>query len=327
LLVFSFVDEHVLLSVHLLNRNMFWYVAVLTAILAVARSVVPNSMEKSEDPDSVLKELCNETHYFPRRWKNNGASYDTIDEMLGLYRYKVVLFVMEIVSVIVTPFILIFSLPSCAEDITCFVRDNTVDSPSGHVVGFSMFDFEKFGKDGGRKWYGKRKSMIVQGKMASSFLSFIASHPEWKPAQSNGGEELLQTLSAFRESQILEAKREDLNSSKLQESWATSSSSIHSDCFGSDATRGLDSTEKLEGLSSHGWLDRFFDKQCEESHDKERKKMKGPSTGLIGWGKWMQRPADIAVVTRGARGGGDKGHRNRASSYIELQQRRTDNVV
>ena len=53
---------------------------------------------------------------------------------------------MEVSSVVLTPFVLCFSLPACAEDICAFVRDFTVSVDGlGHVCGYSLFDFQTYG--------------------------------------------------------------------------------------------------------------------------------------------------------------------------------------
>lgn len=54
-------------------------------------------------------------------------SYDVRDEFFELFQYKAGLFVWEVLSVIMTPYVLCFKLPDCAENIVKFVGDHTVD--------------------------------------------------------------------------------------------------------------------------------------------------------------------------------------------------------
>ena len=55
-------------------------------------------------------------------------------------------FVQELVSVILTPFILWFSLPDCAPAIVDFFREFSVHVDGlGYVCSFAVFDFKRHG--------------------------------------------------------------------------------------------------------------------------------------------------------------------------------------
>lgn len=59
---------------------------------------------------------------------------------------KIPIFAQEIVSVLTTPFILWFSLPSCAPAIVDFFHDFTVWIPGrGYICSFAEFDFKRHG--------------------------------------------------------------------------------------------------------------------------------------------------------------------------------------
>ena len=63
-----------------------------------------------------------------------------------MFQMKLAIFVQEIVSVILTPFILLFSLPPCAGKIIDFCREFTVHvSGIGYVCSFAVFDFKREG--------------------------------------------------------------------------------------------------------------------------------------------------------------------------------------
>lgn len=59
---------------------------------------------------------------------------------------KIMIFAHEIVSVVLTPFVLWFSLPQCAPAIIDFFHDFTVLIPGrGYVCSFAEFDFIRHG--------------------------------------------------------------------------------------------------------------------------------------------------------------------------------------
>jgi autophagy-related protein 9 len=63
-----------------------------------------------------------------------------------LFAMKIPIFAQEIVSVLTTPFILWFSLPSCAPAIVDFFHDFTVWIPGrGYICSFAEFDFKRHG--------------------------------------------------------------------------------------------------------------------------------------------------------------------------------------
>jgi autophagy-related protein 9 len=68
------------------------------------------------------------------------------DEFARLFEYKAVFLVHEALSVLITPFILWFVMPTYAPHIATFFRDFTVHKDGvGHVCSFAMFDFRRHG--------------------------------------------------------------------------------------------------------------------------------------------------------------------------------------
>ena len=59
---------------------------------------------------------------------------------------KVVTFAQELLSVILTPFVLWYSLPTCAPAIVDFFREFSVHVDGlGYVCSFAVFDFQRHG--------------------------------------------------------------------------------------------------------------------------------------------------------------------------------------
>jgi hypothetical protein len=59
---------------------------------------------------------------------------------------KIVLFLQEVLSVVITPFILWYTLPKCSPAIVDFFREFTVHVDGlGYVCSFAVFDFKRHG--------------------------------------------------------------------------------------------------------------------------------------------------------------------------------------
>jgi autophagy-related protein 9 len=70
------------------------------------------------------------------------------DQILHLFPFKARLFAMEMLSVVLTPVVLCFSLPACAPNILEFIRNHTtyVDGV-GAVCDYSTFDMNRYGNE------------------------------------------------------------------------------------------------------------------------------------------------------------------------------------
>jgi hypothetical protein len=59
---------------------------------------------------------------------------------------KIMIYAQELLSVVLTPFVLWFSLPDCAPAIVDFFREFTIHVDSlGYVCSFAVFDFQRHG--------------------------------------------------------------------------------------------------------------------------------------------------------------------------------------
>lgn len=68
------------------------------------------------------------------------------EEFGELFAMKVMIFAQELLSVILTPFVLWYSLPLCAPALVDFFREFTVHVDGlGYVCSFAVFDFQRHG--------------------------------------------------------------------------------------------------------------------------------------------------------------------------------------
>jgi autophagy-related protein 9 len=124
-----------------------------------------------------------------------------------LFQLKIQVFFTELLSVLLTPWILFFSLPPCSATIIDFFREFSLHVDGiGYVCSFAVFDFQRHGtvnageaatsatpadgqdvKGDGPKM--TKTTAVNTGartrqrdhKMEKSFLHFKATHPDWQP--------------------------------------------------------------------------------------------------------------------------------------------------
>lgn len=125
------------------GRTAFFYISILMAIFAGARGAVPDDSEIHE-PVPHLMDVMDITHYQPDRWKHHLHSNEVRVEFSALYQMKVLIFVEEMLSLVVAPFILWRNSGDCSERIVDFFRSSTVQVDGlGHLCTFAVFKFRK----------------------------------------------------------------------------------------------------------------------------------------------------------------------------------------
>ncbi|KAJ6525751.1 autophagy protein Apg9-domain-containing protein [Mycena capillaripes] len=170
------------------HRTVLFYLGVFTSVLAVARGMIPEE-NRVFDPELLMTEVITFTHYMPDEWKGQLHSKRIHTEFGQLFAMKILIFVEELISVVLTPFVLWFSLPDCAPAIIDFFREFTVHVDGrGYVCSFAEFNFERHGnvKFGAPAQIHDKRMISNEGKMEKSFLNFKAANPDWNPTDPSG---------------------------------------------------------------------------------------------------------------------------------------------
>ncbi|KAJ7721553.1 putative transmembrane protein [Mycena maculata] len=170
------------------HRTVLFYLGVFGSVLAVARGMIPEE-NRVFDPELLMTEVITFTHYMPDEWKGQLHSKRIHKEFGQLFAMKILIFVEELVSVVLTPFVLWFSLPNCAPAIIDFFREFTVHVDGrGYVCSFAEFNFERHGnvKFGAPTRIYDKRMISNEGKMEKSFLNFKAANPDWNPTDPSG---------------------------------------------------------------------------------------------------------------------------------------------
>ncbi|KAF3010568.1 autophagy protein atg9 [Curvularia kusanoi] len=125
------------------GKTAIFWIGVFTAIYRSARGSSPQE-DQISDPAFYLGHVTYHTRYEPESWTDRLHTDEVRAEFAKLYQPKVLIFAEEILSMVITPFLLIFRLPNCSERIVDFFREfSIVVDGLGVTCSYSMFPFNK----------------------------------------------------------------------------------------------------------------------------------------------------------------------------------------
>ncbi|XP_059381019.1 autophagy-related protein 9A-like [Carassius carassius] len=183
LIALTVYDEDVLTVQHILTA-----ITVLGVVITISRSFIPDE-HMVWCPEQLLQCVLAHIHYMPDHWKGNANKSETRDEMAQLFQYKAVFILEELLSPIITPFILIFHLRSKSLEIIDFFRNFTVDVAGvGDICSFAQMDIRRHGNP---QWMseGQTEASVYQqaenGKTELSLMHFTIKNPHWEPPQES----------------------------------------------------------------------------------------------------------------------------------------------
>lgn len=163
------------------DRTVLFYTIMFGALWAIMNGTIPEE-NLVFDPEYALRNVIDYTRYCPSHWQDRLHSDEVKREFSTLYQLKIVIFFNEVFSIIVTPFILWFSLPKCSDQIIDFFREFTIHVDGvGYVCSFAVFDFKRgIGKTGlqsGVKTDTRQDYYSTKhGKMAASYYGFLDNY-------------------------------------------------------------------------------------------------------------------------------------------------------
>lgn len=223
LLIFTLLDDSILLHVTLMERNLLWYFAILSGLVAVARSFIPAVGETEFKPYQAMRKAVAFTHHMPKGWTDRVHTYDVLDSFSTMYQYKVALLAKEIVCIFTTPIVLCFILTRYASEITDFIAKHTVYIEGvGDVCVFSELNIEEHGNHlyGGKNSARKgTRFYTFDGKLEKSWLNFYTKHPLQADGRKVESGSLLDKLHEFQKQQI-DARGQEVLTASMSSSTA-----------------------------------------------------------------------------------------------------------
>jgi autophagy-related protein 9 len=162
------------------DRTVLFYLGVFGAIWAMTRGMVSEEAAVF-NPEYAMRNVIEYTHYEPDHWQGRLHSFDVKQEFSELYKMKVIIFLEEVMGIITTPMLLLFSLPKCSDQIVDFFREFTIHVDGlGYVCSFAVFDFKKgignTGQTRERQDVREDYYSTKHGKMAASYFGFIDNY-------------------------------------------------------------------------------------------------------------------------------------------------------
>lgn len=98
------------------------------------------------------------THYLPKHWKGKLHTQQVKNEYCQLFKLKILIILNELLSILLTPFLLWFQVSSYSSGIIDFFRNYSIHIDGlGYICYFSMFNFEQKDKNMMRDTTNKRK--------------------------------------------------------------------------------------------------------------------------------------------------------------------------
>ncbi|XP_072556565.1 autophagy-related protein 9A isoform X1 [Paramormyrops kingsleyae] len=183
LIALTIYDEDVLAVEHVLTS-----ITLLGVCITVCRSFIPDK-HLVFCPEQLLKVILAHIHYMPDHWQGNAHRYETRDEFAQLFQYKAVFILEELLSPVITPFILIFCLRRKSLEIIDFFRNFTVEVVGvGDTCSFAQMDVRQHGHPA---WMsaGRTEASIYQqaedGKTELSLMHFAITNPRWQPPRES----------------------------------------------------------------------------------------------------------------------------------------------
>lgn len=125
------------------GKTAIFWIGIFGAIYRSARGSSPQE-DQISDPAFYLGHVIYHTRYEPESWTHRLHTDEVRAEFAKLYQPKILIFAEEILSMVITPFLLIFRLPKCSERIVDFFREfSIVVDGLGVTCSYSMFPFNK----------------------------------------------------------------------------------------------------------------------------------------------------------------------------------------
>jgi autophagy-related protein 9 len=196
LIAFTLLDSELFLNFEITpGRNALLYITILGAIYRAARGSSPQQ-DQVADPTFFLSHVIFHTRYEPGSWKDRLHTDEVRGEFAQLYQPKVLIFAEEILSMVITPFLLIFRLPNSSDRIVDFFREfSIVVDGLGVVCSYSMFPFKKgennvpANRTGGPREDAELREeyfMAKDNKMLASYYGFLETYTSQPQGGYNG---------------------------------------------------------------------------------------------------------------------------------------------
>lgn len=168
--------------------NLLTLMTGLGATVAICRGIIPeDSMVWC--PESLLQAVVVHTHYMTTNWKSHAHTSRVRESFQQIFQYRFVALLEQLVSPIVTPYLLLHWVYPRSLEIVDFFRHFTVSVVGvGDVCSFAQMDVKKHGNP---RWQQESLDTVSaapdqytqaeDGKVELSLVHFTTTNPTWVP--------------------------------------------------------------------------------------------------------------------------------------------------
>ncbi|ODV89806.1 hypothetical protein CANCADRAFT_28024, partial [Tortispora caseinolytica NRRL Y-17796] len=179
LALLTFIDPELFLGFEISrDRTVLFYIGLFGTILAISRAMIPDE-QLVFDPELSLRHVAEYTHYLPPEWSGKLHSVEVRRQFCQLYDLKIKIILSEIMSILLAPIILWYSLPNSSERIVDFFREHSVHVDGiGYVCSYAAFDGTKLKTKDAPPKNGtvEEFSSSNEDKMLKSYYNFVDAY-------------------------------------------------------------------------------------------------------------------------------------------------------
>lgn len=162
------------MTTELFGRSFFWYAGVATAVLVVARSLIPPD-NMIIDTKKAFSQIYLFTQYKPKSWNDKEHTPFVLRQFERLYDYRILVTLREVFSAFIAPVILLTYVNVHLDSIYFVIANSSdyveglgwISSYSNFGIGHSRFFKSVVKKSGDRGMRSKR------GKLETSLCNFM----------------------------------------------------------------------------------------------------------------------------------------------------------
>ena len=176
ILIISIIEEKALIDLKYMDYNLLWYFATLTILTAILNNSL-KSKNFEETDDVIVKNLTKYIYTIPP--KDIVNNYNLYKEFIKHYKTNIEIVFYEIISIILSPYILYKCYYKNAKIILYFMNETTkYDEYIGNIDLYSKFNSNLEIKD------NLRFSQLCR-KREKSYIAFKNLHPDWNDASDD----------------------------------------------------------------------------------------------------------------------------------------------
>ena len=208
LFILSIIDDDALIKLKYKEYNLVWYFALFTIIMSILNNILKEK-DFEDNIDNIIENLTNYIHIMPP--KDIIYNYQMYKSITKYYKNNIINILYEIISVILSPYILYKCYYQNTELIVDYLYKNTiyleylgtVDKYSNFMLNYTVegklkHTIHDIRDNTNVNIKENITNLILYKKREKSFISFNELYPDWK-MYSSDLEEYIHKINAYKE--------------------------------------------------------------------------------------------------------------------------------